>query len=379
MADKPKQLKVLSERDLAKKYQDSGTASVLIPDEKAFWLPSRNISLNWQLGGGIPYGKILELYGFESTGKSLLAKDFAYTAQQLGGVVLWGDAERSFDPHWAKLNGLDLDRIIILADNSVEVFSDWMRDQILYWRSILTKNEPILLVVDSVAAWDCEANMDADQSGSKAEMGNRAKAIYNMYRKRNKIIANYGVCMIALNQVRDKVGASQFEEQVTTPGGAATKFYASQRVELIRSKQIKGFKNEKGAWVDSIEKGKKVGQNIIQVVKKNKVAPPAPSIKTEVYFTADKFDYVGYCRYAGLVEILLEMGIISIQGNTYYFKDKKICLGRDNFLSAIHSQDELRAEIIRKSKINTISRTRKKLETTITNFYPVNLKGQLDE
>jgi len=303
MAKKPK-AKLLDKKALKQKYHaNAGLASeILLPKDSALWLPSRNIALNYQLGGGIPYGKILEQFGYESTGKSLLAMDFGYVAQKLGGVILWGDIEGAFDIHWAEQNGINTDKVELYSDNSVEGFSDWSTDMIIHYRAKLTHNEPILLVADSIAGFECEENINTDQLSAKAEMGNRAKAIYRMYRNRNsRTWQKYGVSVIMVNQVRKKVGASMFEDAETTPGGDSTKFYATQRLALIRSKQIKGYLKKNGDFKeDKGKKGTKIGQNIIMMVRKNKAAPPKPSVKTCVYFEDLKTGYVGFDRYGGI-------------------------------------------------------------------------------
>ena len=177
MAKKKKVHKVLSEAELRKKYTSAGMASVRIPGDDHIWLPSSNLSLNWQLGGGIPYGKMLEIMGYESTGKSLMALDFARSTQKLGGIVLWGDIEYSWSNEWAKVNGIDPTKVELLESNVLEEFADWSRDMIRYYRSKLTANEPILLVCDSIANLDTLENIDADAISHKAQMGNRAKEI----------------------------------------------------------------------------------------------------------------------------------------------------------------------------------------------------------
>lgn len=375
---KKKSLKLLKESALRKKYEDtSSLGSDLVLDDH-IWLPSRNVSLNYQLGGGTPYGKIMELFGYESTGKTLLAMDFASNAQKLGGIVLWDDAENAFDPGWAVQNGMNLDQLELYEENDIEGMSDWVRDMIIFHRSQLQANEPILFVIDSLAALDCEDNIGADALNAKAQMGNRAKAIYRMYRERNSIFKRYGVVVIAINQIRDKVGASMFEASTTTPGGQATKFYASQRLALIRSKQIKG-RIVKGAFKEDLKKGHKVGQNIIQAVEKNKCAPPRPRVKTAVYFLDEKTDYVGFDRYQGLDIILQEQGIIKKKGTRYLFKDEVICNGKKNILPAIEENGKLRKRLFKKLGVNTMSKTRQKLEGIDINRYPVKLKKGDDE
>lgn len=374
---KKKAMKVLSESELRKKYENSFKGDFLMGDENQLRLPSQCIPFNHQLGGGIPYGKILELFGYESTGKSMLALDFAKVTQKLGGIVLWGDAERAYTPYWAMSNGLDPERIEVYDGNDVEGYSDWHRDMVLYYRSILTENEPILLICDSIAALETMDNIDSSQSDSKAEMGNRAKSIYKMYRLRNHFYSKYGVCVIMINQVRDKVGASLFEASTTTPGGASTKFYASIRVALNGSKQIKG-KMSKGKFKED-PKGKKMGRNIYIQIHKNKVAPPRNNIKTQVYFVDDIWGHIGYSRYHGLLDILVEQGHLKKKGAYIKLGDETIAQGEDQFNANLYRDSELRKRMIKLSGINTISKTRKKMNEVGYNLFPVKLKASKDE
>lgn len=372
-----------SPKDLSKirkKYPSYINAEVFHQDMGTrLRLPNRIMGLNYQTGGGIVYGTIVEIAGYESTGKSLIAKDYAYAAQQLGGIVLWVDAERIFDFDWAEQNGLDISKIELLRSEEIEIMSDWVRDMILYWRSKLTNNEPILLVCDSIAALETVDNIKADAIGGKAEMGNRAKAIYQFYRRRNNLIDKYGVCVAMINQVRKKVGATLYEAAETMPGGDSTKFYASFRLMLNKSKQVKGFNNKEGKWTDSIDKGVKIGQNIIVEVLKNKTGPPRPKFKTEVYFLNDKYGYVGYNKYAGIKEMGEYMGLITSKGSRYYFKDEQICNGEKNFNDALHTKSKLRRKIIEALGINTISKFQVKLDSIGKNLYPVKAKKTEDE
>ena len=369
--------KLLGESAIRKKHGDSVRGDILLPTEKTLWLPSRVLPLNWQLGGGLQYGKIAELFGYESTGKSLLGLDFGFVAQSLGGVLLWADAESSFNPEWAKKNGLDPSRIEIYDNNDIEGMSDWVMDWCILWRSKLTNNEPIIFVLDSIATLDCAVNINSSQRDAKAEMGNRAKAIYKMLRTRNHLFKKLGICVLLINQVRKKVGASMFEASFTQPGGDAVKFYASQRIGLIASKQIKGIINKNGFKDDP--KGKKMGRNIIIQIEKNKLAPPTNSVKTQVYFQPDIWNHLGYSRYHGLLDILIEEGVIKKKGNWYYYKHHSICQGEDAFIEVMHSEEKKRKILLKNSSINTISKTREKLKSLDENFYVVKGKQSIEE
>lgn len=194
-------LKVPTKNELAKKY---GSMIKLASEttETGLWLPSTFFALNYTFGGGIPYGKILEVAGEESSGKSLIAYNFAYATQQLGGAVIWVDAEQSWMNSWAKENGVDPEKVTVVNDTRIEYVADAVADIALYLRSQLTHNEPILLVIDSVAAMDCSDNIDSKLVDGKAEMGGRAKALYKYFRVRNEFFYRLGVTQIYINQLR---------------------------------------------------------------------------------------------------------------------------------------------------------------------------------
>ena len=354
---------ILSGADMKRRYPQSGLASdICLTPDNALWLPSRILPLNYNSGGGVPYGKILELYGEESTGKTLQAIDYGVVAQSLGGIVLWDDAEATFDGLWAQSHGLDLKKVVLLKEeNVIEIVSDWIADNIVTWRAKLTKKEPIPLVVDSLAALETWANMEAADSDSGEDMGKRSKMIYQMMRKRMKIIAKYGVCVICINQIRKKVGATKWEDPDTTPGGQAMRFYAGQRIGLYKGSKIKNA-------------DKKTVGNIVYVrTKKNKVAPPRENIQARVFFTEHEGRY-GYDKYFGLLDILLTQKIIKRKSGRFYYKGEQLAHGEDKFLTLLETNAELRSKLIKKAGINTPSATRKKLEEIKVNLYPVNLK-----
>ena len=201
MAKKKMGMKVPTKNELIKKYGNM-IVSATDTKESGLWLPSTFFALNYTFGGGIPFGKILEIAGEESSGKSLIAYNFAYSCQQLGGHVIWVDAEQSWMNSWAKENGVDPDRVTIISDTRIEFIADAVADVALYIRSQLTHNEPILLVIDSIAAMDCSDNIDSKLVDGKAEMGGRAKALYKYFRVRNEFFYRLGVTQIYINQLR---------------------------------------------------------------------------------------------------------------------------------------------------------------------------------
>lgn len=378
MADKKKEKKkagsILSDKQLSNKYKGSGLASVItVTPEDALWLPSRNIYLNYTMGGGARYGRILEIYGTESSGKSLVAMDFGVVAQSLGGVLLWADAEQAFDPAWAIANGLDLEKIYIYNQTAIESISDWSADMITTLRSRLTRNEPIVLVTDSIAALDCMVNIDMVQTDAKAEMGNRAKALYKWLRIRNQFFSEMGVVVIFINQLRHKVGATKFEDPDTTTGGDAMKFFASQRLAFFQKRQITKGTGDNKIWI---------GNQVSVRMKKNKVAPPRRSFTTEIFFN-EKHAKVGFNKYTNLSKMFLDMGIIEKKEGKkgYWFDDEKIADGKDALEELVQNNSSIRKKLLKKSKVNTISRTRKqldKLEDQGVNEYPVKIKSKKD-
>lgn len=368
MATKKKAGVLLGASDLKKRYPTSGLASVIcLPDDKSLRLPSRVIAVNYFMGGGIPYGKILELFGEESTGKTLLAMDFAYAAQQLGGIVLWADAEATFDGLWAQKNGLDLEKIVLLPEeNEIETISDWQADMIVHYREKLKNNEPILLVVDSTAALETRDNMEAADMDSGEDMGKRSKKIYQMLRKRNKFYARYGVCVIYINQLRSRPVKTQFEDPDTTPGGKAMRYYASIRMGLYRGKKIVNAKD------------KKVGNIVYIRGKKNKTAPPSENIKANVYFKPFQ-NKLGYDKYEGLQDLLLEHGILKRKSARWYYKEEQIAHGDLKMAEVLMNDEKMRKRLIRKLGVNTISQTKEKISLVGKNLYPVKLKAAADE
>lgn len=371
MAKKKKTgLSLMSENKLRKKYPESNKASVIcLPANDVLWLPCRVLPFNEQLGGGIPYGHILELYGEENVGKTLLAMDFAYVCQQLGGMVLWSDAESTFNGPWAEKNGLDLSKIELLPiENGIEKISDWIADMVPYYRSKLTNNEPILLVLDSLAALECMDNIFSSQVDAKAEMGNRAKAIDRMLRTRNHLFHKLGVCCLFINQLRSKIGASQFEDPDTTPGGKAMRFYASQRVGLYRGKILKDPKTDK-----------KVGRLIYCRLHKTKVAMPNENIKCEVYFK-DYKGKLGYSKYFEYSEVLVEKGVLKDKKKRYYLGDKLIAHGKEALDKLIAEDNALRKDLIKASGTMTVSKAERRINKQTKNLYPVTVsKSDSDE
>lgn len=350
-------------KDLYKRYPNMNLASEVDTDSRPK-LPSRFLAFTHQIGGGIPYGKIIEIFGEESSGKTMMANDFASVTTTLGGIVLWVDAEQSFTNEWAIKNKIDIDRVYVLPSTEVETISDWIADMSIYWRSQLVNNEPILLVLDSMASLDCMENINSKMVDAKADMGNRAKAIYKMFRIRSELLSSLGICQIYINQLRKNLKAGLFEDPDTTPGGKALAFYASIRIGAYGGKQI--TEKIKG-------KDRRIGRLTSIRIKKNKVAPPRETISKAPMYNNPKYcDEVGFDRYYGLADILIEMDIVQkSSGGSYTYKGKSICRGEEKFLAMLKENDEFRKKMLRKAGINTVTSFKAHLEKLTSNLYPV--------
>ena len=356
-------LKVPTLNELNKKYGSIIKMKASEVDDHNLWLPSTFFALNHQWGGGIPFGKIVEVAGEESSGKSLIAYNFAYATQQLGGHVIWVDAEQSWMNSWAEENGVDPDNVTVVNDTRIEYVSDIVADLAIYWRSQLTHNEPILLVVDSIAAMDCSDNIDAKMVEGKAEMGGRAKALYKYFRIRNELFYRLGITQIYINQVRTALNVGFGKDNTTTTGGAALKFWASIRVAFFAGRSI---------TVKSKGRERKAGKLVTLRLLKNKVAPPKPTIsKCPVYFNPKLHD-IGFDRYFYLDEVFVEEEVIDKgNGGVFKYKGEKIARGEEKFRELLESDDDLRRKLLKRAGINTIEATRKKLESINVNLFPV--------
>lgn len=374
MAKKSRKSGILSERQIQSKYPGAGKASdIMANNQDLLWIPSRCLPLNYATGGGFPYGKIIEIYGEESSGKTLVALDVASVVQALGGEIIFNDAEQAFTQDWAVKNGLDPERIHLYPQTAVEMVSDWLMDTAISIRSRLVKNEPILFIQDSIAALDCLDNINSIQSDSKAEMGNRAKAIYKMVRIRNQMLSELGVTSIFINQIRKKIGTNTFgADPDTTPGGQAMRFYASIRLGLYAGKQIKDK-------VDGYED--RVGSVTSIRVKKNKVAPPKPTFTAHMYFNSNYSKPLGFDRYFGLAELFIKLGVVQKKsGSTFiYYNDELIARGENSLELKLSKDVKLRKALIEASPINTISKTRKKLASLTGNHFPIKSRSFISQ
>lgn len=356
-------LKVPTLNEITKRYGNSVAMDASQVVDHGLWLPSTFYALNYLTGGGIPYGKIIEIAGMESSGKSLVAYDFAYTCQQLGGHVIWVDAEQAWTNDWAEKNGLNLEMVSLIQDTQVEQISDALADLSIYWRSKLTHNEPILLVLDSIAAMDTVESINAKMVDGKAEMGGRAKAIYKMFRIRNELFYKLGITQIYINQLRQSLATGFGAPSETTPGGKALAFYASIRLSFFGGKTITTKRNGKE---------RKVGKLVTVRVIKNKVAPPRTTLSKAPMYFDPSYKEIGFDRYFGIEDVLIELGAIEkSNGGVYKYQGNNLCRGEEKFRELIEQDGKLRRKLLRLVEVNTISTTKRIANKLTTNLFPI--------
>ncbi len=264
--------------------------------------PSGSIALDVALGiGGYPKGRIVEIYGPESSGKTTFALTAIAEVQRQGGFAAFIDAEHALDPQYARALGVDVDNLILSQPDTGE--------QALEIAEALIRSGAIgIVVVDSVAALVPEAEINGDMGDS--HVGLQARLMSQAMRKLSGIINKTNTIAIFINQIREKVGV-MFGNPETTSGGRALKFYASVRLEVRRSEQIKAGNDVVGNKVN------------IKVVK-NKVAPPFKQASVDIVYGK------GVSKMGELVDLAVELEIIKKSGAWYAYEGEKIGQGREN-------------------------------------------------
>jgi recombination protein RecA len=272
------------------------------PDRKVEATPSGSINLDIALGvGGYPKGRIIELYGPESSGKTTLALHAIASSQKLGGNVAFIDAEHALDAQYAKKLGVDIDSLLLSQPDTGE--------QALEIAEALVRSGSIdMIVVDSVAALVPEAEINGDMGDS--HIGLQARLMSQAMRKLSGIISKTHTTAIFINQIREKVGV-MFGNPEVTPGGRALKFYSSVRLEIRRSEALKN-------GTDFIGNKAK-----IKVVK-NKVAPPFKEALVDIIFGE------GISKYGEILDLATDLELIQKAGAWYAYNNEKIGQGRDN-------------------------------------------------
>ena len=287
-------------------------------------IPTGAIALDLALGvGGIPRGRITEIFGPESAGKTTLVQHIIAEAQKLGGVAAFIDAEHVLDPDYAQRCGVDVDNLYVSQPDTGE--------QALEIAEALVRSNAIdIVAIDSVAALVPRAEIEGEMGD--AHVGLQARLMSQALRKLTGAISRSKTAVIFTNQLREKIGV-MFGNPETTPGGRALKFYASVRLDIRR--------------VESIKQGAEVIGNRTRVkVVKNKVAPP---------FRVAEFDILyneGISEEGGLIDVGLEMGIIKKSGSFYSYGDTRLGQGRENAREFMKQNPAITFEIEQQIRAN---------------------------
>jgi recombination protein RecA len=283
-------------------------------------IPSGSISLDIALGiGGIPRGRVVEIYGPESSGKTTLTLHVIANAQKSGGVAAFIDAEHALDPEYARRIGVNINDLLISQPDNGEQALDIVE-------ALVNSGEVNIIVVDSVAALVPKAEIEGEMGDS--HMGRQARLMSQALRKLTAIISRSNCTVIFINQIRMKIGIV-FGNPETTTGGNALKFYASVRIEVRRSAQIK--------------KGEDIVGNRTKVkIVKNKVAPPFKTAEFDIMYNE------GISASGDVLDTAVKFEVIEKKGNSYNFGEIKLGVGREVAKLNIKNDAKIRKEITKK-------------------------------
>ncbi len=283
-------------------------------------IPTGALSLDLALGvGGIPRGRVVEIYGPESSGKTTVALHIAAEAQRLGGIAAFVDAEHALDPLYAKKLGVDIDNLLISQPDTGE--------QALEITEALVRSGAVdIIVIDSVAALTPQAEIEGEMGD--AHVGLQARLMSQALRKLTAVISKSNTIAVFINQIREKVGV-MFGNPETTPGGRALKFYSSVRLEIRKVETLK-----QGTDI--------VGNRTKAKVVKNKVAPP---------FKEAEFDIIygeGISKSGCILDMAVDLNIVNKSGAWFSYGENRIGQGRDNAREFLKKDPKLMTEIEQK-------------------------------
>lgn len=266
--------------------------------------------------GGVPRGRIIEIYGPESSGKTTLALHIIAEAQKAGGLAAFIDAEHAFDRSYAAKLGIDMDALYVAQP-------DFGEQALEITEHLIRSNAMDVVVIDSVAALTPKAEIEGDMGDSK--MGLQARLMSQALRKLTAIISKTNCTCIFINQLRDKIGV-MFGNPETTTGGNALKFYASVRIDIRKTNQIK-------------EGTDNIGNRVKVKIVKNKVAPPFRQAEFDVLFGQ------GISREGEVVDLGVELGVIQKSGSWFSYEKEKLGQGREKVKELFKEKPELMREI----------------------------------
>ena len=287
-------------------------------------IPTGSMGLDMALGiGGVPRGRIIELYGPESSGKTTVALHIIAEAQKMGGEVAFVDVEHALDPVYAKALGVDIDNLLVSQPDSGEQALEIME-------ALIRSGAIDVVVLDSVAAMTTKAEIDGNMGDSN--VGQLARLMSQAMRKLTAIVSKSNCVAIFINQIREKIGV-MFGSPETTPGGRALKFYSSVRLDVRKGEPIKD------------------GQDIIGTstkikVKKNKCAPPFKECEFDIIYGK------GISRTGEILDLAVELNIVKKSGAWFSYNGQKLGQGRDNSMKTLESNSDIMKELEEKIKEN---------------------------
>ena len=301
--------------------KDYGKGSVMMMNEKAVKIndviSTGSIGLDIALGvGGLPRGRVVEIYGPESSGKTTVATHVIAEAQKKGGMCAFIDAEHAFDSAYAKKMGVDVDNLLISQP-------DYGEQALEIADRLILSGALDVVVIDSVAALVPKSELEGEMGDSK--MGLHARLMSQAMRKLTATISKTNTICIFINQMREKIGV-MFGNPETTTGGNALKFYASIRLDIRRSTQIK-------------DGDVAIGNRVKVKVVKNKVAPPFRTAEFDIIFGE------GISKTGEIVDMGVELGIVQKSGSWFSYNNDKLGQGRDTVRQLMIDNPELAAEI----------------------------------
>ena len=306
---------------MAKIEKDFGKGSIMKLGDEHFEdvevIPTGSIALDAALGvGGYPKGRIIEIYGPESSGKTTLAIHAIAEAQRAGGIAAFIDAEHAFDRFYAEKLGVDVDNLLIAQpDNGEQALQ--IADQLISSAAV------DIVVIDSVAALTPKAEIDGDMGDNK--VGLQARLMSQALRKLTATISKTGTTCIFINQLREKIGV-MFGNPETTTGGNALKFYASVRLDIRKVTTLK-------------DGDQPIGNQVRVKVVKNKVAPPFRKAEFEITFGE------GISRVGEIADLGVEYGVITKSGSWFSYGETRLCQGREALKSLLRDNEELAEEM----------------------------------